>query len=369
MRSFQIILIISLFIGTCVGWISAEEKTSAIHPLQFVVPKGWPQPVYDFKQNPLTQEGFQLGRKLFYDGKLSKDGNFPCASCHQQFAAFATYDHNLSHGFNNSFTKRNAPPLFNLAWQKEFMWDGGINHLDLQPLAPMTDTNEMAENIDNVIAKLKADTTYRRMFKAAFGDNNINTQRLTKALSQFIVMMVSATSKYDRVMRGEDTFNLPQRLGYDIFKRKCASCHSEPLFTDFSYRNGGLTADDFLNDCGRMKITHNINDSLKFKVPTLRNAEVTFPYGHDGRFYSLLDVMNHYRQGIINSNTTDSLLKKGISLSNFEIGQLKAFIYTLTDSAFLNDSRFAPPGFENRTQRPPLQHLHASVQGLQSAAH
>ena len=328
------------------GWIGFQPAKT--HPLQFTVPKGWPQPVYDFKNNPVTDEGFQLGRKLFYDGRLSKDGNFACASCHQQFAAFATYDHNLSHGINNSFTKRNAPPLFNLAWQKEFMWDGGINHLDLQPLAPITDTNEMDETIENVITKLKADTSYKRMFRAAFGDETINTQRMTKALSQFLVMMVSANSKYDRVMRGEDSFNLPQRLGYAMFKQKCASCHAEPMFTDYSYRNVGLAVDSFLNDNGRMKITRNSNDSLKFKVPSLRNAQQTFPYGHDGRFYSLIDVFNFYRKDIVQGATTDSLLKHGMPLSNYEIGQLTAFIYTLTDSSFLNDKRFAAPGYENR---------------------
>jgi cytochrome c peroxidase len=362
MRSLKAILIIFFFIVCGVSWITAGDKKIQIHALKFVVPKGWPQPVYNFNENPVTQEGFELGKKLFYDGRLSKNGNFPCASCHQQFAAFATYDHNLSHGFNNSFTKRNAPPLFNLAWQKEFMWDGGINHLDLQPLAPMTDTNEMAETIDNIIAKLKTDTAYRRMFAAAFGDDNINTQRLTKALSQFIVMIISSNSKYDRVMRGEDSFNLPERLGYEIFKRKCASCHTEPLFTDLSYRNAGLTVDDYLKDYGRMKISRNANDSLRFKVPSLRNAQVTFPYAHDGRFYTLLDVMNHYNKGVAKSSTTDSLLKNGIALSNFEIGQLKAFIYTLTDSVLLNDPRFAPPGYEKRTQRPPLQHQHSYQQ-------
>src|SRR6476659_10105860 len=186
MKVFSIIIILLIFIMAGVSWASKDDHTTHTHPLKFIVPKGWPQPVYDFKQNPVTQEGFELGRKLFYDGRLSKDGNFPCASCHQQFAAFATYDHNLSHGFNNSFTKRNAPPLFNLAWQKEFMWDGGINHLDLQPLAPMTDSNEMGENLDSIMLKLKADTAYRTMFKAAFGDDNITTQRMTRALSQFI---------------------------------------------------------------------------------------------------------------------------------------------------------------------------------------
>jgi len=313
--------------------------------------------VYDFKNNPVTAEGFELGRKLFYDGRLSKDGNFPCASCHQQFAAFATYDHSLSHGYNNSFSKRNAPPLFNLAWQSAFMLDGGINHLDLQPLAPITDTNEMAETIDNVLKKLNADTAYKRMFKAAFGDANITTQKMTKALSQFLVMMVSSNSKYDRVMRGEDSFNLPQSLGYDIFKKKCASCHTEPMFTDYSYRNVGMPVDSFLNDYGRMKITHDNRDSLKFKVPSLRNAQLTFPYGHDGRFFSLLDVMNFYRKNIVQSATTDLLFKHGMPLSNYEIGQLTAFIYTLTDSVFISDPRFAPPSFESRP--PPATHQHA----------
>lgn len=350
MKLYKTIFIFCLLLIIAVSWITVPQPVP--HLIPFIVPKGWPQPLYDFKNNPVSEEGFQLGRKLFYDGLLSKDGNFSCASCHQQFAAFATYDHNLSHGFNNSFTKRNAPPLFNLAWQKNFMLDGGINHLDLQPLAPIADTNEMAETIDNVLKKIKADTAYKRMFKAAFGDATINTQRLTRALSQFVVMLVSNNSKYDRVMRGEDSFNLPQSLGYSIFKIKCASCHAEPMFTDYTYRNAGLPADDFLKDYGRMKITHNAADSLKFKVPSLRNAQVTFPYGHDGRFYSLIEVMNFYNKKTVAGPTTDSLLTHGISLSNFEIGQLTAFIYTLTDSIFINNKRFAAPGFEERMPSP-----------------
>ncbi|HRI22636.1 MAG TPA: cytochrome-c peroxidase [Panacibacter sp.] len=356
MKLFATIFILSSFVAAGISWVGINNYGT--HPLQFIVPKGWPEPVYDFKNNPLTQEGFQLGRKLFYDGRLSKDGNFPCASCHQQFAAFATYDHNLSHGFNNSFTRRNAPGLFNLAWQKELMWDGGINHLDLQPLAPITDTNEMAETIQNVLDKLKKDSAYKRMFKAAFGDAGITTQRMTKALSQFVLMMVSSNSKYDRVMRGEDSFNLPQRLGYNMFKQKCAACHTEPMFTDYSYRNAGLPADGYIYDIGRMKITGNAQDSLKFKVPSLRNAAITKPYGHDGRFYSLSNVFNFYKTGIVNGPGTDSLLKHGIPLSNYEIGQLTAFIYTLTDSVFLKDPRFAPPGYENRTEQAPLNHVH-----------
>ncbi len=333
MKRSAVILCFIVFIITGIHFINTGDHSSAT-PIPFIVPGGWPQPVYDFKQNPVTKEGFELGRKLFYDGRLSKDGNFPCAGCHQQFGAFATYDHSLSHGFNNSFTTRNAPALFNLAWQKEFMYDGGVNHLDVQPLVPITAPNEMHEVLDSVLIKLRADKEYRRCSKQLLAAKCINTQRLTKALSQFLVMIVSSNSLYDKVKRGEAAFNLPQRLGYGIFKQKCNVCHTEPLFTDFSYRNVGIPVDSFLNDVGRMRITRLSTDSLKFKVPSLRNVMVTFPYGHDGRFYSILDVMNHYRNGVVDSPTTDSLVKS-MKLSNYEIGQLTAFLYTLTDSTLL----------------------------------
>src|ERR1700712_5040572 len=260
MRAITIIIFIALFLLAGIAGVNIGSKTT---PLKFIVPAGWPQPRYDFKKNPLTKEGFELGRKLFYDERLSKDSTISCASCHQQFGGFATYDHNLSHGYNNTLTTRNAPSLQNLAWQKEFMWDGGIVHLDLQPMAPLTAINEMGETLENVIKKLNRDTAYKRMFKAAFGAPLINTQKMNMAISQFVLMLVTCNSKYDKVMRGETEFILPEKLGYDIFKKKCSSCHAEPLFSDFSYRNTGLQLDNTLNDYGRMKITHNKKDSLK----------------------------------------------------------------------------------------------------------
>jgi len=326
----RVTILLLLFVVTGVGFIHIPFRPK---PVKFIVPKGWPQPVYDFKHNPLTEEGFQLGRKLFYDGRLSKDGNFPCASCHQPFAAFATLDHNFSHGFNNGFTTRNAPSLANLAWQKDFHWDGGVNHLDVQPLSPLTAHNEMAETIDSILYKLKKDAVYKKMFKAAFGDDKINTERLTKALSQFVVMMVSNNSRYDKVMRGEASFNLPQQLGYDIFKTKCAGCHKEPMFTDYSFRNNGMSYDKETGDVGRMRITGDSADYLKFRVPSLRNVAVTYPFGHDGRFFSLSNVFEHYRNKMVVGNTTDSLLRQKIYLSNYEVGQLTAFLYALTDSS------------------------------------
>lgn len=337
---------------TCVGWITLDNLLWKPKTLAFKVPQGWPSPVYDFTKNPLTEEGFALGRKLFYDTQLSRDGSLSCGSCHQQFGAFNTYDHPLSHGIDNTQTTRNAPGLFNLAWQKEFMWDGGINHLDLQPLAPITAANEMGETIEGVIRKLRTDKEYRKMFRATFGDEQINTQRLGKALSQFLLQLVSSNSKYDRVKRGEASFILPERLGYEIFLKKCKGCHTEPLFTDYSYRNTGMPLDPFTHDLGRMKITLDSNDSLKFRVPSLRNVARTFPYGHDGRFFSLISVFDHYRKNMVPDANTDASLKNKLPLSNYEIGQLTAFLYTLTDSSFLNNPKFAPPNFGNNTQPP-----------------
>ncbi len=344
--------VLALIIFSGIGWVTADNTYFKPRPVKFITPLGWPKPVYDFSKNPLTEEGIALGRKLFYDGSLSRDGNFSCGSCHQQFGAFNTYDHNLSHGFNNSLTTRNAPGLFNLAWQKEFMWDGGINHLDLQPLAPITADNEMAMNIETVISNLRRDKEYRRMFRSAFGDETINYLRMGRALSQFMLQMVSSNSKYDKVKRGEASFILPEKLGYEIFQKKCTGCHTEPLFSDFSYRNTGMSTDRALNDLGRMKITGDSRDSLKFRVPSLRNVALTFPYGHDGRFFSLLNVFEHYRKNMVADKHTDSLLRGKLALSNYEIGQLTAFLYTLTDSSFVKDPRFAAPG--NINDKPPV---------------
>ena len=348
---YRILISVLLPVILSIALLDSCKKTESSIPnvqpsdLKFTIPPGWPQPPTNiFANNPLTNQGFELGRKLFYDGRLSKDGNFACASCHQQFAAFATYDHQFSHGFNNSFTTRNAPPIFNLAWMKEMHWDGGINHIEVQPLAPLTATNEMAENIDNVIGKLKADTAYTRMFFAAFGDPAINSQRMLKALSQFMGSIQSYNSKYDKVKRGEASFTAAEDNGYTIFKAKCNACHTEPLFTDNSFRNNGLALDPFLQDKGRMRITGNPSDSLKFKVPSLRNVELTFPYMHDGRAFSLGQVIDHYRSAIfVDQPTLDPLLKNRLAISNQEKLDLVEFLHTLTDNVLLTDKRLAQP--------------------------
>lgn len=336
-------LIASVFAGMLCIQACRKKDQWITTPLTLSNPAGWPPIQYNFSNNPLTQQGFELGRKLFYDGKLSKDGNFPCASCHQQVAAFGTFDHDRSHGYNNSHTLRNAPTLQNLAWKKQFDWDGAYTSIEERALAHINHPNEMGETTSAVIAKLQADADYPRMFKAAFGDENINADRMTKALAQFVLMMVSSNSKYDQVKRGEATFNLPEGLGYDIFKQKCTGCHAEPMFTDYTYRNTGMPVVSPLNDYGRMRVTSNRSDSLKFQVPSLRNVQLTYTYGHDGRFFVIDNVLEHYRSTVQSGPTTDPLVQNYIPLSNFEIGQLKAFLYALTDSTIVKDTKFSKP--------------------------
>lgn len=345
----RVIILLFVFFAVALLILDACKKSDVQQELynptllQFTIPNGWPQPTINiFAGNPLTEEGFQLGKKLFYDGRLSKDGNFPCASCHQQFAAFATYDHDFSHGINNTFTTRNAPALFNLAWTPLLHWDGGINHIEVQPLAPLTAPNEMGETIENVLSKLKADTAYPKMFKSAFGNSDVTSQQMLKALAQFTGSIQSYNSKYDKVKRNETTFTTAEQNGYTVFKTKCETCHKEPLLTDNSFRNNGMAVNTYLNDYGRMRITGDKNDSLKFKVPSLRNAVLTFPYMHDGRFYTVGQVIDHYRTGIITSQTTlDPLLKNRIAISNAEKNDLIYFLYTLTDTTLTKDPRFS----------------------------
>jgi cytochrome c peroxidase len=308
-----------------------------------VIPQGFSEPIYKFEDNPLTEEGFQLGRKLFYDGRLSRDSGFPCASCHQQIAVFGTYEHDRSHGYGLSHTLRNAPPLFNLAWQKELHWDGKYKSLYTEATQPILAHNEMAENFFTIIFRLGSDAQYQRMFNAAFGDPVISEDKILKALAQFTGTIISSDSKYDRYKLGNATFNASELSGYQLYQTKCATCHPEPMFTDYSYRNNGLPVDPGLNDYGRMRVTGKSEDSLKFRVPSLRNVNLTSNYMHDGRFNTLLQVLNHYTSGIQNSVTLDPLLVNKIALTATEKSDLISFLKTLSDSTILHNSRFSKP--------------------------
>ena len=324
-----------------VALLLAFDYTHDPQPIEFKVPEGWPAPNNLFTENPLTEEGFQLGRKIFYDPNLSSDGMVSCGNCHQQFAGFATLDHDLSHGVGSELSVRNAPALVNLAWMNNYHWDGGILHLEAQPLSPFTHPHEMNETLENVVAKIEKDTSYTSFFINAFGEKKVTMSRINKALVQFTANLISSNSKYDKVMRGQDEFTDFEKNGYEIFKANCATCHKEPLFTDNSFRNNGLAL-NYLNDVGRSKITGFAADSLKFKVPTLRNVQVTFPYMHDGSLMYLPNVIDHYTSIDTTSTVLDAELKRKVALNNKQKKELMYFLFTLTDSSFLKNPRFAP---------------------------
>lgn len=309
----------------------------------FNIPLNWPKPNYNFSKNPLTKDKIDLGRALFYDPILSQNNTISCSSCHSQFTAFAHVDHALSHGIYDRIGTRNAPVLINLAWNKTFMWDGAINHLDMQALAPISHPDEMGESIEHVIYKLNQSKIYHHLFFKAFGDSIASGEHLLKAISQFMLTLVSANSKYDSLKRKESVFTRQEKNGYKLYKQNCASCHTEPLFTNQKFENNGLPLDLELKDFGRMKVTQNPNDSLKFKVPKLRNIEFSYPYMHDGRFKNLNAVLDHYTTGIVKSKTLALQLEQPIVLSANEKVDLISFLLTLSDKKFLFNNEFGYP--------------------------
>jgi len=348
LKLFIYILFI-LFGAAC----SSEKDTYVPIPvpenkkLEFTVPANFPEPTYNVSLNPPTEKGFELGKKLFYEGKLASDGLVACGFCHIQDFAFTHHTHIVSHGVGGALGTRNAQSLHNLAFMKEFTWDGAATHLDTQPIIPITAEVEMNETFSNIINKLEEEPEYVKLFAEAFTDQKINSENILRALSQFMVMMISADSKYDKIERNEGSvFTENEAEGFELFKSKCASCHQGTLFTDQSYRNNGLPIDPRYNDTGRSRVTGLNEDLYKFKVPTLRNIELTFPYMHDGRFKTLDDVLNHYSDGMVDSETLDSVFKDkngtlGISMTATEKELIIAFLKTLTDDNFINDNRFS----------------------------
>ena len=334
-------------IAGCAILITACNKNDSTSPkaMPLVMPANFPPLVYDLSANPITEEGFMLGRKLFYDPLLSADNTISCGFCHIQGSAFTQHGHKVSHGINDKVGVRNSPPIMNLGWYTSFFWDGGVFNLDLQPIAPIENPVEMGETMPNVLAKLNASAAYRQLFSKAFGSSEITSGNMLKALSQFMLQCISANSKYDKYVRNEgETFTEDEKAGMQIFQQKCSSCHSTDLFTDNNFHNNGLVP-TIVNDSGRFKITLNPADMYKFKTPSLRNVANTPPYMHDGRLFTLEAVLDHYSSGMADSPTLDPLLKQngtpGIPLLPAEKTQLIAFLHTLSDEQFLRDKKLS----------------------------
>ena len=300
--------------------------------------------------NPLTEEGVALGKRLFFDPVLSVNGTQSCSSCHQADAAFAD-PRRVSTGAHGQPGKRNAMPLFNLAWAHDgLFWDGRAKSIRQQVLMPITDPTEMGESIDNVISKLKADPVYVAAFRKAQPEG-ITPDTLAKSLEQYLLTLISQESKFDRAARKREELTEEEKIGLKLFVTEhdparglrgadCFHCHGGTLFTDNLFHNNGLDLES--TDTGRMRISGNPADHGKFKTPSLRNIALTAPYMHDGRFATLEEVIEHYNSGVKRTETLDPNLGKhpaaGLNLSASEKKALVAFLKTLTDDSFT-----APP--------------------------
>lgn len=344
-KNISYLLVCALLFSCASDYDDAEQYQNI--PIDFQVPSNFPPLQYDLANNPLTEKGFELGKKLFYDGRLASDGVVSCGFCHIQADAFTHHGHSVSHGVGDNIGTRNTPPIQNLAFQNIFMWDGAADHLDLQPIIPFTSPIEMNGNFSNAIAMMKTDPVYVKLYKQAFADGQINTENMLKALGQFMVLTVSSNSRFDKYRRNEPggVLTNDELQGYALFNQKCATCHATDLFTDNSFRNNGLPINPNVNDVGRYRVTEQVQDRYKFKVPSLRNVEKTAPYMHDGRFYTLEAVLDHYSNGVQNTQNLDPILNTnstlGISLTQTEKNKLIAFLKTLTDNQFLTNPRFA----------------------------
>lgn len=328
---------------SCAGEVMEPLEKDSSYQLSF--PSYFPEMTFDTSGNPVTVNGVELGRKLFYEGKLSRNNTISCGFCHIQENAFTHHGHPLSHGVDDRIGIRNAPPIQNMAFLKRYMWDGVIHNLNEQPVIPITNEDEMDSSMPDVTAKLNADPEYRKLFKAAYGDENITGERVLKALSQFMVTLVSADSKYDRMKQGKESFSAEEKQGVHLFQQKCVSCHSGELFTDESFRNTGMYYNAQLKDAGRYRVTLDPSDRMKFRVPSLRNVEYTAPYMHDGRFYSLEAVLNFYSDSVEDHPNLDPELKKnghtGIAMTVQEKQWIISFLKTLSDKKFITNPAFA----------------------------
>ncbi|TGD82645.1 cytochrome-c peroxidase [Hymenobacter wooponensis] len=322
------------------------------------IPGNFPVPVYAANQNPPSAEAFTLGRTLFYDARLSRTGEVSCGSCHHQANAFSDAGQRYSQGVLGHIGTRNTPALQNLRWRRELLWDGGANHIETMPLAPLANHLEMGETLANVVRKLNADPVYKQLFADLYGRQPIDSYQFLRALAQFTAALTSANSRYDHYVRCEAGGELTKSElhGLLVLRKSCSPCHSGDMFTDESYRNNGLNH-TFPLDSGRAHITGRKSDVGRFKVPSLRNVTLTAPYMHDGRFQTLEEVLNHYDQGVVVSPTLDPLFlqptgRPRIRLSAQEKTDLLAFLSALTDESFLQDERLADPSTTHLEARP-----------------
>ncbi len=310
--------------------------------------------------NPITVEGVELGRFLFWEPDLSVDGTVSCGSCHAPESGFSD-PNTFSVGVGGAVGIRQSMSLTNIGWASFYFWDGRATTLEAQVFHPILDPIEMGEATGNVVNKLKNNPKYTPLFDAAFGSSCVDSLRISKALAQFMRTMVSFNAPIDRILYGPEDFSPSQYNGYVLFQSEggdpadgmggqwggdCFHCHggSFTFYTDHQLHNNGLDSD--FTDQGAYAVTGNPQHLGHFKTPTLRNIGYTAPYMHDGRFTSLEEVIEHYNTGGHPSPTIDPFMKYtqgGLQLSEQSKADLVEFLHMLSDEEFITNPAFSNP--------------------------
>jgi len=348
---FCIIIILS-------GWAYFSDPVET-GTYQFTYPSNFGNRINIPEDNPTTKQGVYLGRMLFYETRLSANNKLSCGSCHQQDKAF-TDGKPFSEGVDNVPAPRNAMSLTNLLWAKKFFWDGRAEGLEAQAIIPMTNPHEMGQPLATSVKKINGDKEYHTLFKLVYGDDTITGDRIAKAIAQFERTLISCNSKYDQYLAGRYQ-PTPQELnGIKLFMggpnpakgipgANCGHCHGGPKTYMELFHNNGL--DSIPKDAGIETLTGLRSDLGRFKVPTLRNVALTAPYMHDGRFKTLEEVVDHYSDHVIESESLSTVFRgesnevggKTLKLTADEKKDIIAFLNMLTDNTFITDPRFADP--------------------------
>jgi cytochrome c peroxidase len=367
-RTYTIAILLGLLILAC-----AEESTTTDPIKEAPIAGEYAPTTYELDipdwlpnmeipaDNPMTVEGVELGRHLFYDPILSIDGTVACANCHFPEKAFVDGE-NFSVGVGGAIGKRNSMSLANVGfYTKGLFWDGRSQTLEEQALIPIEDHLEMNDSWENVERKLQSHDDYPQLFREAFGiefTGELTRDLVVKALAQFERTLISGNSRYDRIVNANDldagfpTDSEERGIRLFFFELSqqdehpgCSHCHGGPLFTDNRFVNNGIDSVQTLNDfedLGRGAVTGRRPDNGKFRVPTLRNIEFTAPYMHDGRFETLEEVLEHYSSGGHFADNLDANIRP-FTMTGEDKEDLINFLKMLSDEEFVENEAFTSP--------------------------
>ena len=359
-KQYYMVFVLGLALTGCRK--DPQIPAATVTPYTIEYPERFSQylpPIYIPEDNQLTEEGIELGRMLFFDERLSGDNSISCASCHQPEHAFSDTVA-FSIGIDGNPGSRNAMPVFNLGWMKDgLFWDGRAPQVEDQAYQPVINPVEMHTTWPEVTSKLQADPQYPFYFERAFGTKEIDSTLVVKAIAQFERTIISGNAPYDKYLtNGKSGWNPTDEyaayLGFAVFmdsdKGDCFHCHgdiTQPLYTDNLFHNNAL--DPSFADNGRGEITGDAFDNGKFKTPSLRNLLFTAPYMHDGRFATLVEVIDHYSSGLVNSSTVDPMMQHiataGSQMTPEEKSYLLMFLKALSDSSFVTNPDYQDPGY------------------------